>query len=78
MAMNNPNSIYMTAMDLQELKGYNLKYAYRLHQNIRRALSSADSQSRNAIKKHLTIREYCQYVGDDFDEVWEVLRTEAL
>lgn len=76
MGMKNPNLIYMTVVDLQRLTGGNLKYAYRKHYQIRRALSPADSIGSGKVKKNLTIKEYCRYVGDDFEEVWGALRKE--
>ena len=74
MGMKNPNLIYMTVVDLQALMGYSEIHAYRIHAEIRRALSPADFKREGKVKSNLTIREYCKYVGDDFEEVWRALR----
>ncbi len=61
------NGIYLTIRDLMELTGSNsYTGTARSHLAIRDAIAPD--------KRKITIREYCQYEGVSFEEVWEFLR----
>lgn len=59
--------IFLTVKDLMRLTGGdNETSAQRTHRTIRDALRKN--------KRKLTIQEYCDYEGLNFDEIWAFLR----
>lgn len=63
----NRGRIYLSIEDLMKLIGTkNRSTAYSAHKTIREALKPG--------KMNLTIREYCEYTGDGFEEIWRELR----
>ena len=57
--------IFLTIKDLQKLIGSDsYRSAARQHQSLRDVLE----------KKHLTIKEYCDYEKLDFEYIWSFLR----
>jgi hypothetical protein len=61
------SGIYLTIRDLMTLTGlYSYSGAGKAHRIMRDAMAPN--------KKKITIREYCEYEGVSFDEVWEFLR----
>lgn len=60
------DGIYLTIKDLAKLTGQDYNSACRSHLAIRDAIAKN--------KKHLTIKEYCAYTKDNFEEIWEYLR----
>lgn len=51
----------------------NYKSAQREHQAIRDALSKTQTTSIDS-KKKLTVKEYCNYMQLDYQEIWNFLR----
>ena len=65
----NRGKYYLSPEDLMTLMGtYSKRSAYKVHQNIRESIKPG--------KMNLTIMEYCKYSGDDFEEVFLMLRGE--
>ena len=63
----NRGRIYLTVEDLQVLMGIsNMKTVYRHHKTIREAIQPG--------KPSLTIREYCDYMHESYEEVFGALR----
>jgi len=61
------SGIYLTIRDLMTITGaYSYSATARAHAGIRDAIASN--------KRKITIREYCDYEGVSFDEIWEFLR----
>jgi hypothetical protein len=59
--------IFLTVKDLMLLTGScSYQSCSRLHRTIRDAIA--------ANKRKITIREYCNYEGIDYTEIWEFLR----
>ncbi len=64
---SNQGLIYLSVADLAKLMGTNrMRTAFERHKSIREALAPG--------KRSLTIREYCRYENEDFEEVWGYLR----
>jgi hypothetical protein len=60
--------IFLTVKDMQILRGtetYNA--ANKIHLKLRKEMGKKG--------KHITIKEYCDYMEIDFDYVWSYLRT---
>lgn len=63
--------IFLTIKDVQTLLGTdNYNTANSLHLSVRDALGKKS--------KYITIKEYCDYEGLDFNYIWEVLRGKPL
>lgn len=59
--------IFLTIKDLQRLLGSeNYNSACRIHVGIRDALGKKS--------KYLTIKEYCEYEGLEYEYIWNFLR----
>jgi hypothetical protein len=64
-------SIFLSIKDLQRLLGSeNYNTANKLHLSVRDALCKKS--------KYITIKEYCEYEGLEFNYIWEVLRGKPL
>lgn len=63
----NQGPAYLTITDLQKLMGTrSYRYAAKVHQRIREGIKPG--------KKNLTIREYCDWTGDPYEEIRRFLR----
>lgn len=63
----NRGEIYLSVDDMMKLMGsYSRGSAYRKHLEIRRRIAVG--------KKNLTVKEYCEVMGEDFKVVWGFLR----
>ncbi|MHB8260459.1 MAG: hypothetical protein ACYDCN_08530 [Bacteroidia bacterium] len=61
------SGIYLSIKDLMSVTGtYSYSATARAHKGIRDAIAPN--------KRKITIREYCEYEGVSFDEVWAFLR----
>ncbi|MEO8759761.1 MAG: hypothetical protein ABI388_01980 [Bacteroidia bacterium] len=62
------SGIYLTIKDLMTLTGlYSYSGAGKAHRTIREAIAHN--------KRKITVREYCEYEGVSYDEVWTFLRS---
>lgn len=63
--------IYITAKDIMRLTGLKKTAAYGLHKHIRDSLA-VEKVGENGVvrrKRFLTVREYCEYLCEDIEEV---------
>ena len=58
--------IFLTVQDLMFLLGCSYRHAWENHKTIRVA--------KKRKSKLLTIKEYCDFEGFEFDEIWKALR----
>ena len=65
------SGIYLTIKDLMKITG---SYSYDGTGNTHRAIRDAIGKN----KRKLTIREYCEYEGVSFEEIWEFLRAKPV
>lgn len=70
----NRGKIYLSIEDLMILTGGSRSHAYELHKTIRDCLSEKGNEKNGGAKKNLTILEYCQWSGDDYQHIYFTLR----